>query len=530
MANKKNLTKLMSQLKPEAPGLSQKIKAERWRRNSQEFIEEAVKIEDRDAVGLAIPFTLWPAQSNVVSTFLTERLTIVLKARQLGLTWLALAYAVWNMVFKSGFSTIALSKRELDSKELVRRVEFILRYMPDWMIRERKDRPRGWKGLVWSSTSLSVTIEHPGQEAAWFQSLTASKDSGRSFTASLVVLDEWAFQPFAEDIYSAAYPAINRPDGGQVIGLSTGRRGTFFEKVWNDAVNKDNSFVPIFLNWRSDPRRTEDWHDKTKTDLPNTYRAEYPETPEDAFTVGEGAFFPQWDPDWHILDSPGWYPPPECQIHGAYDPGYGSRACFKWYAVFPGKPTQVIGYREYYPHHVSDPEQVNAIIDMSKDPRGNQEQLLSVRADPSAWNKQSGTGQSTAEVFAEHGLTLLRGDNDLSNGWRRLHQWLAIRYDQNGDPLPPLLRFTRGCANTIRTYPACEQNVTNPDDISNKSEHHPQDTDRYFIMGRPEMSDADFIVAGSYRGKYPERESFDEEDYRDEMEDAGEFDSLTFYS
>jgi len=526
----KNLKQMMKELKPQSAELKRKVKAELWRRNCLEFIEEAIKIEDRDAVGLAIPFRLWPAQANVVSTFLTERLTIVLKARQLGLTWLALAYAVWNMVFTSGFSAIALSKREVDAKELVRRVEFILRYLPDWMIREKKDKPKGWKGLLWSSTSLSVTIEHHKQEAAWFQSLTASRDSGRSFTASLVILDEWAFQPFAEDIYTAAYPSINRPDGGQVIGLSTGRRGTFFEKMWNGSINKENSFVPIFLSWRADPRRNDQWHEKTKTDLPTTFRAEYPETMDDAFTVGEGAFFPQWDPDFHIVDEPGWYPPPECQIHCAYDPGYGSRACFKWYAVFPGRPTVIVGYREYYPHQVSDPEQAKTIVEMSKDPHGVPENILSIRADPSAWNKQSGTGQSTAEIFSEHGLTLLRGDNDLSNGWRRLHQWLAIRYDEEGNKLPPLLRFTRGCANTIRTYPACEQSVTNPEDISNKSEHHAQDTDRYLIMGRPEMSDSNFIFSGHYRGKYDERIDFDEEDYRDEMEDAGDFGELTFYS
>jgi len=526
----KNLKKLMEKLKPHSSELKQKVKAERWRRSCLEFIEEAVKIEDRDSVGLAIPFKLWPAQSNVVSTFLTERLTIVLKARQLGLTWLALAYAVWCMVYKSGFSAIALSKRELDSKELVRRVEFILRYMPDWMIVERKHKPKGWKGLVWTSTSLSVTVEHPEQEASWFQSLTASRDSGRSFTASLVILDEWAFQPFAEDIYSAAYPSINRPDGGQVIGLSTGRRGTFFEKVWNGALNKENSFIPIFLSWRSDPRRTEDWHDKTKTDLPNTYRAEYPESMDDAFTVGEGAFFSQWDPELHVISDPGWYPPPECQIHAAYDPGYGSRACFKWYAVFPGKPPKIIGYREYYPHQVSDPEQAQIIVEMSKDPKGVQENIMSIRADPSAWNKQSGTGQSTAEIFSEYGLHLLRADNDLSNGWRRLHQWLAVRHDEEGNPLPPMLQFTRGCANTIRTYPSCEQSVTNPEDISNKSEHHAQDTDRYLVMGRPEMSDVDFIMAGQYRENWGEREGFDEEEYRDELEDAGSFGGMTFYS
>lgn len=523
-----NLKKVLAAMTPQATELKHKVKGELWRRNCLDFLQEAIKIEDRDVAGLAIPFVLWPAQTNVVSTFLTDRLIIILKARQLGLSWLALAYGVWRIIFNPGYSVIALSKRELDSKELVRRVEFILRYLPPWMIVERKDKPKGWKGLTWTSTALSITVEGPRQEPATFQSLTASKDSGRSFTANLVILDEWAFQPFAEDIYTAAYPAMNRPAGGQVIGLSTGRRGTFFEKMWNAAVLKETTFIPIFLDWRSDPRRDQRWYEQTKTDLPTTYKAEYPEVPDDAFTVGEGAFFPEWDTDHHVVDTPGWYPPPEAQIHCAYDPGFSSRACFKWYAVFPGKPAEIIAYREYYPQRVTDQEQVKTILKMGVTPRGEPENIMSIRADPSAWNKQSGTGQSTAEIFADHGLMMLRGDKDLSNGWRRLHQYLQRRKDKDGNDLHPLLRFTRSCANTIRTYPSCEQSITNPEDVSSKCEHHPQDVDRYLVMGRPELSDQDLILAGYHRGEHEEVRNFDD-DEDDDYEDAQHSGGYNFF-
>lgn len=38
---------------------------------------------------------LWPAQIRILDILLTTLFVVVLKARQLGLTWLALAYLLW---------------------------------------------------------------------------------------------------------------------------------------------------------------------------------------------------------------------------------------------------------------------------------------------------------------------------------------------------------------------------------------------------------------------------------------------------
>jgi len=474
------MERIVSEMHRLNPGeLEKNVKKELFRRKCVEFVEGAVKIEDKDVMGLVVPFTLWPDQKKVLRRFVKNRRVVVLKARQLGLTWLALAYACWRLVHRPGYWVVALSKREdPDAKELIRRVKFILRHLPDWMIREKSEAEKGWNGAVWEATALKVEIQFPGQEPSVFQSMTSSPESGRSFTANLILFDEWAFQQYAEELWAAGYPVINRPTGGQVIGLSTGNRGTLFESIWNGAVSGDNNFKPIFLPWNADPRRTSGWYKRTRQDMPNSYKREYPRSPDEAFTVGQGAFFPEWDFDTHVMMDYGWYPPDYCQIYGAYDAGYGSRACFKWYAVFPDG--RAVGYREYYPHQVTDLEQAKQINKMSLRPDGTPERLVKIFADPSCWNKQSGTGESTAEVFLKAGIRMLPADNDLANGWRRLHQWLGV-----GEDGSPHLSFTHSCGNTIRTYPSCEQSKTNPEDIARNSEHHPQDVDRYFVMGRP---------------------------------------------
>ncbi len=265
-----------------------------WRaakRDCSHFIAEHVHIEDRDSPGLAIPFQLWPKQQEALEAILGNRLTIILKARQLGLTWLALSYAVWKLIFNPGYAVVALSKREDDAKELVRRVSFILRYLPRWMVRHQKDGAN-FAGPVWDATTLTITITHPEGEPSTFTSMSSGPDSGRSFTASLVVLDEWAFQQWAREIWTAAYPTVNRPTGGQVIGLSTAKRGTLFEEIWDGAVSGDNTFKPIFLPWNSDPRRTLEWYEQTQKDLGDDYHAEYPETAEEAFMYSGDSIFP----------------------------------------------------------------------------------------------------------------------------------------------------------------------------------------------------------------------------------------------
>ena len=46
-----------------------------------------------------VPFRLWPAQFATIQTVAANRLMVILKARQLGLTWLVLGFALWQVLF-----------------------------------------------------------------------------------------------------------------------------------------------------------------------------------------------------------------------------------------------------------------------------------------------------------------------------------------------------------------------------------------------------------------------------------------------
>lgn len=444
------------------------------------FVTNFVMLEDPDG-GLPVPFRLWPEQVRVLRAFCEHRLLIVLKARQLGLTWLALAYAVWRMLTRPGYSVLCISRRQDDAAKLVRRVEFILRHLPAWLV-VRADSGVG-PIESWESTTYRAVIHHPDGEDSWLEALPSSPDTGRSLTASLLILDEWAMQDYARELWAAAYPSVNRPAGGQVIGISTGRRGTLFHEIWEAARAGLNGFVPIFLPWTADPRRSREWYEQTKRDLPMSYRQEYPETEADAFSAGEGAAFPEWDESVHVFGGRDWYPTPDVpwRLFVAYDPGYMSRACALWFAVHPDG--WAVCYREYYPTQVIDPIQAEDIRDMSRTPDGQREHIAAYFAPPDAWLRKSDTGKSTADIFREHGITLTQVSNDRVQGWRRLHEWLRPLQGEDGQPMARL-RFTRACQTALRVFPAATQAKSDPEDVD-FDEDHVLDACRHFVMGDP---------------------------------------------
>lgn len=254
------------------------------------FVENYCHIEDKDADELIQPFTLWPGQKDALNDFATHRLCVVLKARQLGFTWLALAESARLLVLWTGRTVIGLSRSEAEAKELVRRLGVILLYMPEF-VAPADHVPAGWAGPTFEQSALSLTVHFPDGPDSVFNGFASSPSVGRSFTADLIVIDEWAFQQYAHEIWQSAFPVVNRPNGGRVIGLSTIKRGTLFEEIF---TNPTNDFHKIFLPWSADPRRDESWYRRTLGALgEDKTMEEYPATVDEALTVPGGAFFPE---------------------------------------------------------------------------------------------------------------------------------------------------------------------------------------------------------------------------------------------
>ncbi|MBR4794270.1 MAG: hypothetical protein IKV25_01230 [Clostridia bacterium] len=372
------------------------------------FVENYGHIEDRTKPGVIVPFALWKEQKDALLDMQSHKWSIVLKARQLGISWLVLHYASHLMLCRSGRSVIGLSKSETEAKELIRRMVLILSNMRA-LIREKNDRA-GWDGLWFESTALTVTIHHPGKSDSKMQCFASSENAARSFTADLLIFDEWAFQEFDRSIWAAALPVVNNPLAGQIIGVSTIKRGSLFEELY---TTDDNGFYKIFIPWYADPNRGQKWYDDTLRLLGKaTMWAEYPESVEQALDVPGGRFFEEVS-DSSISSSEKLKQNTVCYV--AMDYGLDKLACY-WILRDAFGNSQII-HEEYESNLI-----ISAAADrilrtteelMEREIIRSVEQYL---APPDLWNRSQETGKSRAIIFSENGLNLTKVNNDIKAG------------------------------------------------------------------------------------------------------------------
>ena len=378
------------------------------RENLLYFVENYGHIEDKDADVLIQPFNLWPEQKSALEQFRDNKLNVILKARQLGITWLVLHYAAWKML-NPGRTVIGLSRTEDEAQELVRRMSVILDNIRE-LFAPKNDQPINWVDATWENTSLILTIHFPNLPDSVFKCFPSSPNAARSFTADLIVFDEWAFQQFAEDIWKAGYPTINRPSGGQVVGLSTIERGSFFEKVFTDP---DNGFNKIFIPWYADPRRDPTWYENTKRTMGDMITQEYPATIEEALTVPGGSYFPEVTKDTHVVNK---------ELEGklrryvALDYGLDMLSAH-WIQVDAKGNAQV--YREYD----APDKTIGAACDILLSITGD-EHISHWLAPSDLWSRSQETGKSRAVLFSENGINLTKTSRDFPAGCASMKEWL----------------------------------------------------------------------------------------------------------
>lgn len=442
-----------------------KAEADYCRNDPVYFVETYVHIEDKDASQLMVPFLLWPGQKKALQELAQNRLNVVLKARQLGFTWLALAEAARVLVLDPGRTVVALSRTEGEAKELVRRMGVMLKHMPEFCA-EKGAAPPHFQGALLETTALKITLRFANGQPGSFQAFASSPSVARSFTADLVIIDEWAFQQFADEIWASAFPVVNRPAGGRVIGLSTIRRGSLFEELY---TNPDNGFHKIFLPWSADPRRDTGWYKRTLAALgPHRTLQEYPATEAEALNVPGGAFFAEVRAATHTAEAP---PTGPVQRYLAFDYGLDMLSAH-WIAIDTGGCAVV--YREFNAPDLTICQAATTILRLSKD-----EDIVCFLAPPDLWNRSQESGKSRAVLFSEAGLPLTQSSRDYAAGCAAMKEWLAVPEGQRTAKLT--------FYNTPELY-RCLQKIQvdgqNPNVYAKQPHHltHSVDSLRYFCV------------------------------------------------
>lgn len=213
------------------------------------FMKKYVKIQSQTK-GI-ISFELFEFQEKTLQEFIDYDRNIVLKSRQMGISTLVSAYALWTMIFNPGKNVLILSTKQDTSKEIISKVKLANNNLPNWL-----------KIQTVEDNRLSIKFKNESRILA----ASSAADSSRGFSAYLLIMDECAFIDNAEEVWTSAQQTM--ANGGRAILLSTPNGvGNFFHKIWIDAEAKKNKFNTIRLKWNLHPERNQEWRDRQTNEL-----------------------------------------------------------------------------------------------------------------------------------------------------------------------------------------------------------------------------------------------------------------------
>lgn len=223
-------------------------------------------------------FTLRPAQVDGLAHWNGNRYSLTLKARQIGWSTLVAAHVLHSAFFFPDREILLISRGEREAADLLAKVKYAYRNLPEWML------ARGPKLLTDHQQRM------PFDNNSLIQSLPSASDPARGSSAWLIVVDEWAFLPNAEEAWASIEPVADV--GGRIIGLSTANgSGNFFHELWIGAETGNNNFKAMFMPWSAGDRDAA-WYEEKQRAL-NTWQLaqEFPSNSEDAFIKSGRPYF-----------------------------------------------------------------------------------------------------------------------------------------------------------------------------------------------------------------------------------------------
>lgn len=352
------------------------------------------------------------------------------------------------------------------------------------------------------------------QYGNWENEKTKNKYQGQQY--DILIIDEstqFSYQMFTE---IAAVVRGNEGKGFPKFTLLTANPGGVGH-VWHKRLFVDRDFRIVYdedgnidLKRSENPdnyyfvqARVEDNVDALKDNpdydavilkMPNGEMLRY-----GSWDVNVGQYFDNFSKPTHTVKAFGI--PSHWQIYRSFDYGYDLFACF-WYAVDEDGRAWV--FRAYEKSDLNPSDAAKAIVERSK----ANESVQITFAPPDLWGRLKETGKSTAKIFSEYGVDLVKANNNRIQGHWELKSMLnpipltdpyvrkMLKIDKDVDAtLPAIMFFDNIDSRVFDDLDSIQHDEKNSDDCA-KEPHdvtHTIDALRYFCMFMADKSVAPAI-------------------------------------
>ena len=210
-----------------------------------------------------VPFNMYNFQKHIVRTIHSNRFTICKLPRQSGKSTTTISYLLHYALFNPNSNIAILANKSQTARDILGRLQLAYENLPKWL----------QQGVInWNKGNIELENKSTIVAAA----TSSSAIRGGSF--NIIFLDEFAFVPanIAEMFFSSVYPTISSGKNTKMIIVSTPHGMNMFYKLWTDANNKQNDYVPIEVHWSEVPGRDEKWKEETiRNTSPEQFQSEF---------------------------------------------------------------------------------------------------------------------------------------------------------------------------------------------------------------------------------------------------------------
>lgn len=189
-------------------------------------------------------------QEQIIQNMHNNKFNILMASRQIGKTVTTAIYIVWFLLFNKDKNVLMVADNMSTTKEIMEKLRIVLDNLPFFM-----------KPGISKINESSIRLDNDCRLVL----RTTTKKSGIGMTVNFLYIDEFAHiaESNLDKFYRAILPTITEDPFAKVMITSTPNGRNKFWEIWTSAIDRDNEYSPMRVDWWQVPGRDEEWKKKT---------------------------------------------------------------------------------------------------------------------------------------------------------------------------------------------------------------------------------------------------------------------------